>query len=71
MINYFFLKKKSYVDEKLKSSKRFRYEKILEKYPLANEKLLFWTPELCVSKPKTFDFIITVSLFFYMYEKKN
>ncbi|KAI9259245.1 ATP-NAD kinase-like domain-containing protein [Helicostylum pulchrum] len=49
-----------YVDEKLKSSKRFHYDKILQKHPLANEKLKFWNPELCASKPKSFDFIVTL-----------
>ncbi|KAI8880450.1 ATP-NAD kinase [Backusella circina FSU 941] len=49
-----------YVDEKLKESKRFRYDKIVDKYPVMKEKLKFWTPELCALSPKTFDFIITL-----------
>lgn len=28
--------------------------------PIACEKLKFWTPELCASQPKSFDFIITL-----------
>lgn len=50
----------SFVDEKLKLSKRFKYKKIMENHPIACEKLKFWTPELCASKPKSFDFIITL-----------
>lgn len=50
----------SYVDEKLKNSKRFKYDKIVRNHPIACEKLKFWTPELCALQPKSFDFIITV-----------
>ncbi|CEP11550.1 hypothetical protein [Parasitella parasitica] len=49
-----------YVDEKLKASKRFKYDKIIRKHPIACEKLKFWTPELCALQPKSFDFIITL-----------
>ncbi|KAI9469745.1 MAG: ATP-NAD kinase-like domain-containing protein [Benjaminiella poitrasii] len=49
-----------FVDEKLKNSKRFKYKKILEYHPNAQEKLKFWTPELCCLQPKSFDFIITL-----------
>ncbi|KAI8990120.1 ATP-NAD kinase-like domain-containing protein [Pilobolus umbonatus] len=49
-----------YVDGKLKKSKGFQYEKILKHYPVADERLGFWTPELCASDPKMFDFIITL-----------
>lgn len=51
-----------YVDEKLRESNRFNLPKILQKHPLASQKLKFWTPEICILKPKSFDFIITVSL---------
>jgi hypothetical protein len=50
----------SFVDEKLKTSRRFKYDKVMENHPLAAEKLKFWTPELCALHPKSFDFIITV-----------
>lgn len=50
----------SYVDEKLKNSRRFKYDKIVRNHPIACEKLKFWTPELCALQPKSFDFIITV-----------
>ncbi|KAL0135961.1 ATP-NAD kinase-like domain-containing protein [Mucor lusitanicus] len=49
-----------YVDEKLKNSKRFKYDKIVRNHPIACEKLKFWTPELCALQPKSFDFIITL-----------
>ncbi|KAI7889913.1 ATP-NAD kinase-like domain-containing protein [Mucor mucedo] len=49
-----------YVDEKLRESNRFNLPKIIKKHPLASEKLKFWTPEICVLKPKSFDFIITL-----------
>ncbi|KAI8384410.1 ATP-NAD kinase-like domain-containing protein [Radiomyces spectabilis] len=49
-----------YVDEKLKASKRFRYKKVLRRYPNAVDKLKFWNPEMCVLQPKMFDFIITL-----------
>jgi NAD kinase len=50
-----------YVDEKLKNSKGFKYQKILKHFPQAEERLGFWTPELCAIHPKMFDFIVTVS----------
>lgn len=56
-----------YVDEKLKSSKRFKYDRIVESHPMTKEKLKFWTPELCALHPKTFDFIITVNLNFLVF----
>jgi hypothetical protein len=46
----------------LKESKRFKYEKLLRNHPLTTDKLKFWTPQLCASQPKIFDFIVTVSL---------
>ncbi|OAD01933.1 hypothetical protein MUCCIDRAFT_22156, partial [Mucor lusitanicus CBS 277.49] len=51
---------KVFVDEKLKTSKGFKYSKILQHYPEAEERLGFWTPELCAVHPKMFDFIITL-----------
>jgi hypothetical protein len=49
-----------YVDEKLKSSKRFKLERLKREYPAYEDKLRFWTPELCATQPKLFDFIVTV-----------
>ncbi|KAI7905766.1 ATP-NAD kinase-like domain-containing protein [Cokeromyces recurvatus] len=49
-----------FVDEKLKNSKRFKYDKIIKNHPKAQDKLKFWTPELCALQPKSFDFIITL-----------
>ncbi|KAL9545218.1 hypothetical protein MBANPS3_007246 [Mucor bainieri] len=51
---------KVFVDEKLKTSKGFKYQKILQHCPEAEERLGFWTPELCAVQPKMFDFIITL-----------
>ncbi|GAA5801789.1 ATP-NAD kinase-like domain-containing protein [Helicostylum pulchrum] len=51
---------KVFVDEKLKNSKGFKYQKILQHYPQAEERLGFWTPELCALQPKMFDFIVTL-----------
>lgn len=51
---------KVYVDEKLRNSRGFKYQKILEHYPQAEDRLGFWTPELCASHPKMFDFIVTL-----------
>lgn len=62
LLNVLTSTKKSYVDEKLKTSKGFKYQKILQHYPEAQERLGFWTPELCAIQPKMFDFIVTVSL---------
>ncbi|KAG1152398.1 hypothetical protein G6F37_007088 [Rhizopus arrhizus] len=49
-----------YVDEKLKESKRFKYESLQKNHAFVTEKLKFWTPQLCASQPKLFDFIITL-----------
>ncbi|GAN03819.1 conserved hypothetical protein [Mucor ambiguus] len=51
---------KVFVDEKLKTSKSFKYQKIMQHYPEAEERLGFWTPELCAAQPKMFDFIVTL-----------
>jgi len=49
-----------YVDEKLKQSKRFKLEKYHSEYPDLEDKLRFWTPDLCATHPKLFDFIVTL-----------
>ncbi|CAO3614494.1 unnamed protein product [Cunninghamella blakesleeana] len=49
-----------YVDEKIKDSTKFKYSKILKRYPNTIDKLKFWNPELCSSRPTLFDFIITL-----------
>ncbi|KAJ1964500.1 hypothetical protein IWQ62_002915 [Dispira parvispora] len=49
-----------YVDSKFAKSKRFDYEGIVKEFPHCREKLLFWTPEMCATKPAQFDFIITL-----------
>lgn len=52
-----------YVDEKLKKSKRFKLDRFQAQSPELVEKLKFWTPELCATHPKLFDFIVTVCPF--------
>ncbi|KAM3579348.1 hypothetical protein VKS41_008207 [Umbelopsis sp. WA50703] len=49
-----------YVDEKLKHSKRFKLARFRQENPELEEKLRFWTPELCATQPKLFDFIVTL-----------
>ncbi|CAO3638678.1 unnamed protein product [Cunninghamella echinulata] len=49
-----------YVDEKIKNSTKFKYSKIINRYPNTVNKLKFWNPELCSSQPSLFDFIITL-----------
>ncbi|CDS11315.1 hypothetical protein LRAMOSA03578 [Lichtheimia ramosa] len=49
-----------YVDAKLKTTKRFRYKRIIERFPAYENKLKFWDPDLCASQPKLFHFIITL-----------
>ncbi|KAK4520957.1 uncharacterized protein ATC70_006841 [Mucor velutinosus] len=51
---------KVFVDQKLKASKGFKYQKILQHCPEAEERLGFWTPEICAIQPKMFDFIVTL-----------
>ncbi|KAI8992088.1 ATP-NAD kinase-like domain-containing protein [Mycotypha africana] len=51
---------KVYVDEKLKTAKSFKYERILDVFPQTKERLGFWNPELCATQPKMFDFIVTL-----------
>lgn len=50
-----------YVDEKLKDSKRFKLARFRQENPELEDKMRFWTPELCATQPKLFDFIVTVS----------
>ncbi|KAG2171789.1 hypothetical protein INT43_008169 [Umbelopsis isabellina] len=49
-----------YVDEKLKDSKRFKLARFRQENPELEEKMRFWTPELCATQPKLFDFIVTL-----------
>ncbi|KAI8373563.1 ATP-NAD kinase-like domain-containing protein [Choanephora cucurbitarum] len=51
---------KVYIDEKLKNAKKFKYKKVLKVYPETHERLHFWTPELCATQPKMFDFVVTL-----------
>ncbi|KAF7728768.1 hypothetical protein EC973_005606 [Apophysomyces ossiformis] len=48
-----------YVDAKIKRSRLFGYNKMLQYHPMCEDKLRFWTPELVVAEPNVFDFIVT------------
>ncbi|ORX49436.1 ATP-NAD kinase [Hesseltinella vesiculosa] len=49
-----------FVDEKLLTSAKFKYRKILKFYPDCREQLKFWNPELIATNPRSFDFVITL-----------
>ncbi|OCL02464.1 NAD kinase [Glonium stellatum] len=49
-----------YVDHKLRKSKRFGLNSILEKDPRFENMLRFWTPDLCWSSPEKFDLVLTL-----------
>ncbi|KAF1797870.1 ATP-NAD kinase-like domain-containing protein [Mucor lusitanicus] len=49
-----------YVDAHLMNSKRFGYDKLVEKDPIYGTHLKFWTPKLCYKQPELFHLIITL-----------
>ncbi|GAB7365658.1 hypothetical protein MBLNU230_g6999t1 [Neophaeotheca triangularis] len=49
-----------YVDSKLRKSKRFGYDEVLERDARYKEMLQFWTPALCLERPELFDLVITL-----------
>ncbi|KAJ5137389.1 hypothetical protein N7526_003622 [Penicillium atrosanguineum] len=49
-----------YVDAKLKNSKRFDTEGLLQKDPKFSQMLHFWTPDLCWTSPDKFDLVLTL-----------
>ncbi|RUS14470.1 ATP-NAD kinase-like domain-containing protein [Endogone sp. FLAS-F59071] len=49
-----------YVDAKFLNSKRFRYKHLVKGSAICQDKLKFWTPELCATQPQLFDFVITL-----------
>ncbi|OJJ97001.1 hypothetical protein ASPACDRAFT_54324 [Aspergillus aculeatus ATCC 16872] len=49
-----------YVDAKLRNSKRFDAQGLLEKDPRYQEMLRYWTPDLCWSCPERFDLVLTL-----------
>ncbi|PYH41637.1 putative NAD+ kinase Utr1 [Aspergillus saccharolyticus JOP 1030-1] len=49
-----------YVDAKLRHSKRFDAQGLLEKDPRYQDMLRYWTPDLCWSCPERFDLVLTL-----------
>lgn len=49
-----------YVDAKLRNSKRFDAQGLLEKEPRFQDMLRYWTPDLCWSSPEKFDLVLTL-----------
>lgn len=49
-----------YVDHKLRKSKRFGLNSLLEKDPRFENMLRFWTPDLCWTSPEKFDLVLTL-----------
>jgi len=51
----------SYVDQNIREGKEFDAMSIISE-PSFENRLRYWTPEMCLKHPHTFDFVITVSL---------
>lgn len=49
-----------YVDAKLKNSKRFGAQSILDENPRFQDMLRYWSPDLCWSQPEKFDLVLTL-----------
>ncbi|KAL4894409.1 ATP-NAD kinase-like domain-containing protein [Aspergillus ambiguus] len=49
-----------YVDAKLRNSKRFDAQGLVEKEPRFQDMLRYWTPDLCWSSPEKFDLVLTL-----------
>ena len=49
-----------YVDSKLRRSKRFNAQSLVEKDPRFNTMLRYWTPNLCFASPELFDLVVTL-----------
>ncbi|KAJ5684212.1 uncharacterized protein N7477_000557 [Penicillium maclennaniae] len=49
-----------YVDAKLKNSKRFDTDGLLQKEPRFSQMLHFWTSDLCWTSPDKFDLVLTL-----------
>lgn len=49
-----------YVDSKLRKSKRFGADSIVDRDERFREMLRFWTPPLCLERPELFDLVITL-----------
>ncbi|KAI5793050.1 NAD kinase associated with ferric reductase [Geopyxis carbonaria] len=49
-----------YVDKKLRGSKRFNAQGLVDEEPEFENMLKYWTPDLCWSSPETFDLVLTL-----------
>lgn len=49
-----------YVDSKLRRSKRFNSQALLDKNPRFDSMLRYWTPSLCFASPELFDLVVTL-----------
>lgn len=49
-----------YVDAKLRNSKRFNAQGLIEENPRFQHMLKYWTPDLCWSQPERFDLVLTL-----------
>ncbi|KAL2023460.1 hypothetical protein VTK56DRAFT_2456 [Thermocarpiscus australiensis] len=49
-----------YVDAKLRRSKRFNAQGIIDEDPRFQDMLRYWTPDLCWSQPEKFDLVLTL-----------
>ena len=49
-----------YVDAKLEKSKRFDAPSLLTTHPHLKHMLRYWTPDLCWTRPETFDLVLTL-----------
>lgn len=49
-----------YVDAKLRNSKRFNAQGLIDENPRFQHMLKYWTPDLCWSQPERFDLVLTL-----------
>lgn len=49
-----------YVEDRLEKCKRFQAEIIYGKDESKRDRLRYWTKQLCIDKPETFDFVVTL-----------
>jgi len=49
-----------YVDAKLRNSKRFNAQGILDENPRFQDMLRYWSPDLCWAQPEKFDLVLTL-----------
>jgi NAD+ kinase len=50
----------SFVEDRLRESKAFDADGLLREHPDFVGKLKYWSRDMCLRRPHTFDFIITV-----------